>query len=258
MKTTLTALAFVLAASLLLPPPAAAQNYEEMIQQNKDYDPSKPRNPQRDNELNSKSLYGETEGGLANDYGVDQDTAGGPDEDDAEMSYDEKALPGGGPKDLYSYIGEDRDNSEAGMTDKRQRANKKAHEEALKTQKKQLKKLQANTDRLIREQKERAWKLANPGQEYPGGGGEDGTAEPDADDDSADAGDDAGDTGDGSDTADAGGGDAGSPDEKDAGDTADAGGGDAGDEGGAEGGGDDGTEQADAGAADNVTVTNVQ
>lgn len=269
MKTAYAALAIMLAAALVPFSSAQAQSYEDMIMEQKDVDPKRPRTYQ-DVEKNNNALYGEAEGGLSNDYDVDQDTNyAGPAQENTDISYDQAALPAGGPKDLYSYIGEDRDNSAASMDEKRSRASKKAHEEALKTQKAALKKLQANTDRLVKEQKERAWKLANPGLDYPGNKGEDGDAT------DGDGGSDGGD-GDVAGTEDGGGEEAGENGEAaDAGFTDDAGGGDGGDGGGddiaggadkddagadagGEGAGDAGTEQADAGAADSVSVTNVQ
>lgn len=63
-------------------------------------------------------------------------------------------------KDLYSYVGNERSNPAT----KRE----KAATEARNKRDAMVAKMKANSEKLLKQQKERAWKAAHKGQEYPG------------------------------------------------------------------------------------------
>lgn len=63
-------------------------------------------------------------------------------------------------KDLYSYVGNERSNPAS----KRE----KAAADTRKKRDEMVAKMKANSEKLLKQQKERAWKAAHRGQEYPG------------------------------------------------------------------------------------------
>lgn len=179
MKTFLAALA--LAAVAFLPASAMAQNYEDIIAHHS-YDPT-AKNQKPNAEQNAASIYGdtlnETEALGGGDTTGAEETG-----DDSQQSYDQQAMGGDTPQDIYSYVA---GQSKMSATERRERDAKKANDAALKTRAATLKKMQRSSEQLLKQQKERAWKLAHPGQEYKGEEGEEGD---DAEETSYSSGDD--------------------------------------------------------------------
>ena len=156
---------------------------------------------------------GNATGGLEENTGETQDVEGEAAENGVGgfgggTGFDEMyAGSEGAGKDLYSYVGNEKSNP----SNKRD----KAAAESRKKRDDMVAKMKANSEKLLKQQKERAWKAAHRGQEYPG--------EEETSDDDAGYGDDGG--GDGGDAMfgkENGGGDP-------FGDGGDAGGGDSGD-----------------------------
>jgi hypothetical protein len=166
MKTLLAPMmAFAaIAAVALLPAPAGAQSYEDIISQQYQNSQNPRGNKKPDAEQAAESIYGEArvDEGASYEEGSTTD----PQDEESNLSYDQMAIGTDGPQDLYSYIAgqEDRRDPVA----KRAKNSAKAHEEALRQRASVIKKMQQNSADQIRKQKERAWKLSHPGQEYPG------------------------------------------------------------------------------------------
>ena len=93
------------------------------------------------------------------------------------------------PTDLYQYVNK----NQMDTPDKRREA---AEKEVTAKRDAMIAKMKANSAKMLKEQNERAWKIAHPGQEYP----EDSDGEDNADDNSA--GDTTADTGGEGDTTD--------------------------------------------------------
>ncbi len=74
--------------------------------------------------------------------------------------FDDMYAGGDGAKDLYSYVG----NEKPTATSKRE----KIAAEGRKKRDEMVAKMKANSEKLLQQQKERAWKATHKGQEYPG------------------------------------------------------------------------------------------
>lgn len=166
MKFTVYAAVFALAFAGLVPQQAAAQSYDEIIA-GQDYGGNGGgRGQYQQREMNTDLIYG--------DGGSTQESGGEDTNDDYNYkeadnrSYDEMAVGEDGYKDLYSYVGREQRNYGGDPTKARQQNAMKAHKEALAAHAASIKKLQANSQKLLADQKKRAWLLAHPGEDYPG------------------------------------------------------------------------------------------
>lgn len=74
--------------------------------------------------------------------------------------FDDMYAGGDGAKDLYSYVG----NEKPTASSKRD----KVAAEGRKKRDEMVAKMKANSEKLLQQQKERAWKATHKGQEYPG------------------------------------------------------------------------------------------
>lgn len=74
--------------------------------------------------------------------------------------FDDMYAGGDGAKDLYSYVG----NEKPTAASKRE----KIAAEGRKKRDEMVAKMKANSEKLLQQQKERAWKATHRGQEYPG------------------------------------------------------------------------------------------
>ncbi len=108
--------------------------------------------------------------------------------------YDQQFQKQGTPNNIYEFVNKPDTKNDL----------KKAQEETARKRDAMVKRMQANSARILEQQKERAWKIANPGKPYHADGvPDDGTGDTTADDGTGDDG-----TGDmGGDDADQGGGD---------------------------------------------------
>ena len=77
--------------------------------------------------------------------------------------YDQQFQKQGTPNNIYEFV-----NKPDTRTDL-----KKAQAETEKRRDAMVKRMQANSARILEQQKERAWKIANPGKPYPGNGNPD-------------------------------------------------------------------------------------
>lgn len=146
-------LASALALALFMTPAASsAQGYDGVMGAQEGYKGSNPNGMSGGGDDNSDS---DNAGDGNADTGVGGFGNGG------SGGFDEMyAGSEGAGKDLYSYVGNERSNP----------ANKrdKAAADARKKRDEMVAKMKANSERLLKQQKERAWKAANRGKPYPG------------------------------------------------------------------------------------------
>lgn len=152
--TSAKVLMSALAIALFMTPAASfAQGYDGVMGAQKGY---KGGNP---NGMGSGG--GDDNADSDNAGGGDADTGVGGFGDGGSGGFDEMyAGSEGAGKDLYSYVGNERSNP----SNKRE----KAAAETRKKRDEMVSKMKANSERLLKQQKERAWKAANRGKEYPG------------------------------------------------------------------------------------------
>ena len=160
MKTLLAALAIAAVSLTLQPGQAQAQAYEDIIAAQPE-----PGTPQRrsNGEADANSMYGEAQVEGGEDYGAGQMDGDVDPSDGDETSYDQAAIGDEGPQDIYSYIERGRS---LGPTAQRDKDAKNTAEALQKHRAGMVQKMKRGSEMMLQKQKERAWKLAHPGQEY--------------------------------------------------------------------------------------------
>ncbi len=160
MKALFTTLAIAAASVILAPAQASAQAYEDIIASQ----PEPGTQQRRSNgEAEATSMYGEAQVEGGEDYAEGQQDSDVDASDGDETSLDQAAIGDNGPQDIYSYIEQGR---ALGPTAQRDKDAKRTAEALADHRAAVVKKMKLSSEMLMQKQKERAWKLSHPGQEY--------------------------------------------------------------------------------------------
>ena len=193
-KPVLALFAAALVCAPAVPEAAAQQNdYQSKGYYAKALDQQKASRQKK----NEPSLYGDMTGGTSGGFEEGSVDYSGGGEDSGGGSFNQ--MMGGSDGDaagIHAYLrDQELDSSVTGRT---QNARQRSAADAQKRRDEMIKKMKANSDKLLRQQKERAWRLSHPGQDYPdedndsGWGGDSSAGGEDSGGGWAGAGDDAG------------------------------------------------------------------